>query len=230
MKKNILCLTFLSFFLGNNIIAQEKSFLFGIKVAPNMGWMSPNSQGYENDGLKLGFSWGVITQFHLMENYDFHTGINVSILKGALTYPDMKTIESEQIPGELYRAYNLKYLGIPFLFRMKTNEFTKKKIFVQIGVELNFLLSAMGKDKFNSQEAGQINEDHNIYDQIKFTKYSVIFGAGMEYQLGGSNVLISGINFNNGINDILKDQNKIDPTIRQIAKINYIELYLTILF
>ncbi|MCP4550902.1 MAG: PorT family protein [Bacteroidetes bacterium] len=230
MKKDIFCLIFLAFFFGNNIIAQDKPFLFGIKVAPNIGWMNSGSEGYDNDGVKTGFSWGVITQFHLMENYDLHSGINVSILRSTLTYPDLKTIESEQIPGNLYRAYNLKYLGIPLVFRMKTNEFTKRKFFGQIGAQLNFLLSAMGKDKFNSQDAGQINEENNIYDEIKFTKYSMIFGAGIEYQLGGSNVLISGINFNNGINDILKDQNKIDPTIRQIAKINYIELYLSMLF
>ncbi len=211
-------------------VTQEKPFLFGMKLAPNFGWMKPNSEGYENDGIKAGISWGLVTKFHVMENYDIHSGLNITLLRTAITYPDLKTISGVSTEGELHRLYNFKYIGVPLIFRMKTNEFAKKRFFGQIGVELNFMLSGNSKDKFNSVAAGQINEENNIYNELKFARYSVIVGAGMEYEMGGSNVLITGINFNNGINDILKDQNKINPSIKQIAINNFIELYVSFLF
>lgn len=230
MNRIIFAILFFLLITSKQGIAQEKPFLFGMKFAPNIGWMKPNSTGYENDGIKAGISWGLVTKFHVMENYDIHTGLNITLMRTAITYPDIKTIDGNPVEGELHRLYNFKYIGIPAIFRMKTNEFAKKRFFGQLGVELNFLLAGNSKDKFNAEETGQLNEENNIYNELKFARYSVIVGVGMEYSMGGSNVLIAGINFNNGINDVLKDQNKINPSIKQIAINNFVELYVSFLF
>ncbi|MBU1013717.1 MAG: PorT family protein [Bacteroidetes bacterium] len=230
MKKKLFVLFILVSATISQSLAQEKPFLFGMKLSPNIGWMKPNSDGYNYDGVKSGISWGLVAEIHLMENYDLHSGVNITMIRSALTYPDLKTIEGNPIEGEMSRLYNFKYLGLPLIFRMKTNENTKKRFFGQVGLELNFLLSGNAKDKFLSENAGQINEENDIYKEIKFARYAVIVGAGMEYALGGSNKLITGINFNNGINDILKDENKINPSINQIAINNYFEIYVSFLF
>ncbi len=210
--------------------AQEKPFLFGMKLSPNIGWMNTNAIGYDNEGVKAGISWGLVSEIFLMENYNIHTGININLIRSSINYPDIRTIGTNPVEGELNRLYNLKYIGIPLIFRMRTNEFAKKRFFGQFGVELNFLISANAKDKFNSEGEGQINEELNIYNELKFPRYALIVGAGMEYLLGGSNMLITGLNFNNGINDVLKDQNKINPSIKQNAINNYVEFYVTFLF
>ena len=230
MKKIVFGLLVLFLAMPKQGLTQEKPFLFGMKLSPNFGWMKPNSAGYDNDGIKAGISWGLVSKIHLMENYDLHTGLAVTLMRSALTYPDLKTIGENEVAGELHRLYNFKYLGIPLIFRMKTNEFAKKRFFGEIGIEVDFLLSGNAKDKFNSNEAGQINEENNIYNELKFSRYAVIVGVGMEYALGGSNVLITGLDFNNGINDVLKDQNKINPSIKQIAINNFIELYVSFFF
>lgn len=230
MKKSLFVLFILLLVIINQGLAQEKPFLFGMKLAPDIGWMKLNSEGYQNDGVKAGISWGLVAEIHLMENYDLHSGINVTVIRSAITYPDLKTMGETPVAGETSRLYNLKYLGFPFIFRMKTNENAKKRFFGQVGLELNFLLSGNAKDKFISEDAGQINEKNDIYKELKFARYSIIVGAGMEYALGGSNKLITGVNFNNGINDILKDQNKIDPTINQVAINNFFECYVSFLF
>jgi len=230
MKRKLLVLVIILLATISQSLAQEKPFLFGMKLAPNIGWMKPNSEGYNNDGVKSGISWGLVAEIHLMENYDLHSGIDITMIRSALNYPDLKNIDGDPEEGEMSRLYNLKYLGFPLIFRMKTNENAKKKFFGQFGLELNFLISGDAKDKFLSESAGQVNEENNIYKELKFARYSVIVGAGMEYALGGSNKLITGINFNNGINDVLKDENKIDPSINQIAINNYFEFYVSFLF
>ena len=230
MKKKLLALFILLLATISQSQAQEKPFLFGMRLSPNIGWMKPNSDGYKNDGLKSGISWGLVAEIRLMENYDLHSGVNITMIRSALTYPELKTIDGNPEEGEMSRLYNLKYLGFPLIFRMKTNENTKKRFFGQVGLELNFLLSGAAKDKFLSGSGGQVNEENDIYKELKFARYAVIVGAGMEYALGGSNKLITGINFNNGINDILKDKNKIDPAINQIAISNYFEFYVSFLF
>jgi hypothetical protein len=230
MRKIVFGCLFIFLMISFEGFAQEKPFLFGMKLSPNIGWMNSNSVGYDNEGVKAGISWGLITQIHLMENYDLHTGINISLLRSAINYPDIKTIGSTPVEGELHRLYSLKYIGIPLTFRMKTNEFAKKRFFGQIGIELNFLIAANAKDKFNSEGSGQVNEEINIYNELRFPRYALIVGGGMEYSLGGSNMLITGLNFNNGINDVLKDQNKINPSITQNAISNFVEFYVSFLF
>ena len=230
MKRKLVVLFILLWATNSQGFAQEKPFLFGMKLAPNIDWMKPNSDGYNNDGIKAGISWGLVAEIRLMENYDLHSGVNIIMIRSALTYPDMKTIDGNPVEGEMSRLYNLKYLGFPIIFRMKTNENAKKRFFGQVGLELNFLLSGKAKDKFLSENAGQINEENDIYKEMKFARYSLIVGAGMEYALGGSNKLITGINFNNGINDVLKDENKINPSTNQIAINNYFEFYVSFLF
>ena len=230
MKKIVFGWIVVFLMLSSTSFAQEKPFLFGMKLSPNIGWMKTSSVGYDNEGVKAGISWGLITEIHLMENYDLHTGLNISLIRSAINYPDIKTIGSTPVEGELHRLYNLKYIGLPVTFRMKTNEFAKKRFFGQIGVELSFLIAANAKDKFNSEVAGQVNEELNIYNELKFPRYAVIVGAGMEYSLGGSNMLITGLNFNNGINDVLKDQNKINPSVTQNAISNFVEFYVSFLF
>ncbi len=230
MNRIVFAFLFLLMIIAKHGVSQEKPFLFGMKLAPHVGWMKPSSIGYENDGIKAGISWGLVTRFHVMENYDVHSGLNITLMRTALMYPDMREVDGNLVEGDLHRIYDFKYLGIPLTFRMKTNEFAKKRFFGQFGVELNFMLSANSKDKFNAEGIGQTNSGDNIYNELKFARYAVIVGVGMEYVMGGSNVLITGLNFNNGINDVLKDQNKINPSIKQAAINNFIELYVSFLF
>lgn len=226
IKKSLLFIAII--FICQLSYAQQKPVLFGIKVSPNLGWIKPDSKGYENEGVKIGFSWGFMADVHLMENYDVMTGFNISYLNGSLKYPDIYNNEV----GDMYRNYNLKYIEIPVSLKMKTNEYGNKFFFGSIGLGTNFLIDAKAKDSFNSPTLGlnEIEDYENIYKEIKNSRYSIILGVGMQYILGGSTSVITGINFNNGFSDILKDQNKVDPTIENAAINNTIEFYIGILF
>jgi len=226
MKNSIILITILFFFILKSGISQEKPFVFGVRIAPTMGWMKPDSQGYENQGTDVGFTWGFMAEFHLMENYAINSGFNISYLNATLEYPEAVN----GVDGVLNRGYRLKYIEIPLTLKMRTNDFNRISYFGMIGFGVGFKLSAKAKDKFVPNGGSPLNEENDISDDIKNVRASMILGVGLEYAMGGDTKILGGLNFNNGINDILKNENKGDPTINHKGINNYFELYLAVLF
>ena len=230
MKKIILLIIIANLFIFKTGFAQEKPFLFGFKVAPNIGWMKSDSKGYENDGTEVGFSWGFIAEFHLMENYAITTGFNVTYLYSTLIYPHVEIIDTDTLIGNLHRTYRLKYIEVPLTLRMKTKEFGKVRFYGQIGLSTGFLIGAKAKDSFRSSTKEDINSEDDIQNEIKAVREALILGIGMEYSLGGSTALTLGFTFDNGFTDVLKNQNKIDPDINNHAINNFLEISVGVIF
>lgn len=229
MKKTVIIIVIVLIFVGSGLKAQEKPFVFGFKAAPNIGWMNPSSQDYETNGSKFGFSWGLLAEFYLMENYYINTGLNILFQNGTLNYED--EIDAYGGIGELSRVYNFKYIKLPLSLKMKTNEIAGFKFFGVFGIGANILLSAKVQDKFSLE--GGVFEDQEKMDfknDMKSVKASMIVGIGAEYSIDGAAKLIAGINFDNGITNVLKNQNNLYPDIDHQSINNYVEIYLGILF
>ncbi len=229
MKKLFIISVLVFIFTNSSIKAQEKPFVFGFKVAPNIGWMNPSSEGYETDGSKFGFSWGLLAEFYLMENYSINTGLNILFQNGTLNYED--DLVAYGGVGELSRTYNFKYIELPFTLKMKINEISGVRFFGVFGFGANILLSAKVKDKFVLE--GGIFEDKDEKDfknNLKSMRVSMIVGIGAEFNVDGVTKLLAGINFNNGITDVLKNQNNYHSDINHKSINNYLEFYIGILF
>ncbi len=233
MKKIFLFLL-ISFIFSQFINAQDKAFQFGFKIAPNIGWMKTNAQGYENDGVKPGFSWGFVGDIHLMENYWINTGFNVNFIHCAYHYPHQIPASggsSSYVVGTLNRDLITKYIQLPIVFRMKTNENNGITYFGEIGFGLGFLFDAKASDKFYEGEVLIKETDKvDVVNEFRFTRESLILGAGMEFAIGETNKLTTGLRFDNCFFDIMKDQNSIDPSIEQKGMSNFIELQVCFLF
>ena len=231
MKRAILFFFLVVLFGGTMAYSQQKPFVFGFKAGPAMGWMNPDSKGYESDGVKLGFTWGFIADFFLMENYGIATGFDVVFLNGGIKMPASMLIGGNNVNGTLNRKYQLKYIQIPVTFKMKTKEIGKFRIFGMIGLGTNFLIGAKADDEFTPDSGeSQTEDDVDIYDDITFMRESLILGAGAEFSLGGSTSLMAGFTFNNGFMNILKGKNSADPAINNSAKANYIAFEVGIVF
>ncbi len=213
-------------FISASLKAQDKPFVFGFKVAPNIGWMNPSLDDYSSDGNKIGFSWGVMAEFHLMEKYDLNTGVNILFLNGTLNYVD--DIADYGGEGELFRTYNFKYLEVPLTLKMKTNEYAKKSFFGVFGFGANFLLLGKAKDKFLIGD-NEVIDEIDLKSNLKSFRVSLIVGIGMEFNVGGSTNLITGVNFDNGITDVLRFQNNVSNDIQKSIN-NYLEFYIGVLF
>ncbi len=233
MKKYLLILVFVTFF-STFLWAQEKAFQFGFKLGPSTGWIKPDSDGYDRDGLKAGFNWGFVADIHLMENYSAHTGFNVIYLNGAYLYPH-KTNPSDEssalVTGIQNRTLHLKYIQIPAVLRMKTNEMEGFTIYGEAGLALALNTSAKADDRF-TKDGVVLKETKktDVSKQVRFTRESLILGAGVYYHLGGSTKLTAGLRFDNNLFDILKDQNSVNPAIEQKGIANFIEFQLGLLF
>ena len=232
MRKKII-ISIILLIYGIQGFTQIKPFRFGFKVAPNIAWISPDAKTYKSDGSVIGFSWGFLADFTLTENYFLKTGFNMDYLSGKLEYPHTMAIPPDTIlnAGTMHRKYNLRYLQIPLTLKMRTNKFGKFAYFGEIGFGTSFNLRAKSKDELiynNGQNTLDTEED--IKEKIVFMKESIILGIGIEYFVDESTSIITELNFNQGISNILKGENTADPNIKQKGFLYYFELNIGVMF
>ena len=231
MKK--IALSFLLILTVSALSAQSmdvQSFRLGLKASPSLAWMKPDTEDYEREGIRLGFSYGLLAEFLLAEHYSFATGVHVSYFGGKLKFPHYKEID-EQPYIEKERIYRLQNLEIPVTLKMKTREIGYNTYFAKFGFGGSVNLKATADDRFTNPDGSSITlNDLNIKNEIPLMRVSMILGAGTEYSLGGNTSLVGGITFNNGFTNILKGNNNLPPNRKKVARSNYLEVTLGILF
>lgn len=234
MKRSILITLVIVTLIAGNNFAQTKAFRFGFKLAPNLGWITPNTEGYESTGTVPGFSWGFVSDFALTDNYFLKTGFGMDFLNGKLDYPHEMDIEDDlEIEdlreGTLSRKYKLRYLDIPLMIKMRTNQFGNIAYFGEIGLNNSFRLNAKAKDKFTYGSNFKEGEP-DLKEEVVFFKEALVFSAGIEYNIDESTSLTGGLTFSNGLTDMLQGQNTINITLDQKARIHYFALVLGVMF
>lgn len=230
MKKTI---TIFLIAISISLTAQQKPFQFGIKAGPNMGWFSTSADNYHNKGVDFGGSWGFIADFFIMDNYSFVTGFDIVYLNGTMTYPDIYKYDasSVEVMGTTERSYRTKYVKIPLLFTMKTNEINSIKYYGQVGFGLSILFAAKAKDDFTPEDGENIaTPKHNIYDELLPTRESLILGAGMEIPLQGSTIIRVGLVYDNAFINILRGNNSVNNAVKSNGRNSFISLDIGILF
>jgi hypothetical protein len=233
MKKILSVLVILMILVSLELKAQYKPFIFGFEISPNIGWMKPDHADYNNKGTDLGFSWGFISEFFLMENYAIVTGFDIAYVNSTMSYPHtvFNEADSTNISGTLERNYHLKYIQIPLVLKMKTRDFGKVRFFGKVGLGTSFVIGAKADENFTAPgNEGYSKEKSTSKDQVKCNREALILGVGLEYIIEGSTALFVGLNFDNGFTDVLKDQNTTDPEITHKAINNFIELSVGVVF
>ena len=170
--------------------AQHKPFQFGFQGGLNIGWLRVDDAEFSNKGVDIGGSYGFVADFFLMENYSFTTGFNILYINGNTT------INKDN--GILERNLQTQYLQLPFLFTMKTKLINEKfRIYGQVGYGLAFLLKAKSNDEFRDNDGNTTTETSNVYDELTFTRSSLILGIGLEIPIHGSTLIRTGVKFDN---------------------------------
>jgi len=183
--------------------------------------MVPTNNVSEADGASLRFGFGLSTDILFTETYAIGTGLNIDNMGGTLEYLTQKKEFAGQ-PEEMdyiverERTYNLKYVELPLTLKMRTNEIGYITYWGQFGLGLGINWRANAEDtdsyirEFDSDtgnwegtdKADVSLEDIDVSDEIKIARASLIFGAGIEYNLSGSTSIVAGLTFNNGITNI----------------------------
>jgi hypothetical protein len=204
--------------------AQFKKYTFGLKASPQIAWMKPNIDGYKNNGVKPGFSWGFVSEFSFSENHCLATGFNVLFNGGKLVYSD----SLNHTYGEMNRSYFMKSIEIPLTLKMRTNAIGNIKYYGQIGFGTSFCFNSKSESKFSVGSTSTDIAKAN-YDDIFFIRESLIVGLGCEYILNAGTTLSAGLALNNGFTNILTGKNNASGK-KEKATSNFVELNVAVLF
>jgi len=199
--------------------AQNESFTFGLKAAPQISWMKPDVDNWSGNGAKTGFSWGFIAEKNFTENYSLASGFNMLFNGGKLKFP----YSADGVSGTMYRNYFLKYIEVPVTLKMRTNSINGIKYFGRIGLGSAFKIGVKSEDEYASNTGTTIKSTKKTYDKASFLRESLIVGMGGEYELSGGPRLGLELTFNNGFTNILTESG-------QKATPNSFELAFSILF
>ena len=218
MRTKIILALFLSLITYTSN-AQYPPYYFGLKAAPQISWMKPDTDGYEGNGSKIGFSWGFIAEFNFTENHSIGTGFNMLFNGGKLTFPTVQGDAS----GTMNREYFLKYIEVPLTLKMRTNDINGTKYFGRIGLGTGFKIGAKKEDEFTSADGDVTKSAKNNYDDAAFIREALIVGLGAEHEIAQGPKLGLELTFNNGFTNVLSEENK-------KATSNFFELVFSIIF
>jgi len=157
-----------------------------------MAWIKPDSKSIDRDGYRVGFGYGVQTEFRIQENYAIASGLQISYRGGNLKFNN-EDLDSIVIPDPVLN-FKLQYVELPIALKMKTNEFNKIRYYGMFGFSPAYMIRA----KYDSES----EDDIDAKDDVNEFNVSMLIGAGIEYTISGSTVLTAGIEFNNGFFDV----------------------------
>lgn len=210
-RTKVITLTaFLLLFL--NLSAQDKKFRFGLHFDPNISWMKAATKSYSSAGTKVGFVYGISTEFFLGENYLLSTGLNVASLGGKLDYPGLyNKNDTLLVPTNIRESFSLQYVEIPLALKMRTNEIGALTYFGTFGFKVGAKFQATADFKYKDIDGGITVEKENVANDIFFINTWLVVGAGAEYNISGSTNVMMGLSFNNGfVNALTNKAHKLD--------------------
>lgn len=169
-------------------------FKLGLTAHPTVGWIKSDIQNIKNDGVRLGFSYGLLGDFLFADNYAFSTGLMLSTINGKT-----ETIDGSRNDKNIYK---LQYLEIPLKIKLLTKDIHGIRYFGEFGLGNGFNVRA--KQDVKSTEPTAVQNDQDIHKNIGFYRGSIIIGGGAEISTSGKTRIFTGLTFDNGFTDIKK--------------------------
>ncbi|MCC7502492.1 MAG: PorT family protein [Flavobacteriales bacterium] len=181
---------------------------FGIKLAPNMCWSRSDTKGIEGDGSRIGYTFGLLTEFPIGANgnYRFATGVFLNNIGGKTKTEYSLTTDDGQGNSVTTKYVNsstvaLRYVEVPLTIKMMTNEIGLIRYYGQLGVSMaanvrakqDYELTASGNGSTTTTSDTKID----VKDDTDVFKAALVVGAGMEYNVSGNTSLLVGLTYNN---------------------------------
>src|SRR5690606_24504446 len=118
--------------------AYSQKVRMGLAANPQLSWLKSDVTHVEGDGLQMGFSFGMQTDFFFSDRYSITTGVLINNTGGSVTYGDsirFKTSDETLAldPGSSIK-YRIQYIDIPLAFRMESNQIGYFVYYAQFGI------------------------------------------------------------------------------------------------
>ena len=184
---------------------EERSFRLGLHFSPTISWLSVNTGGYSNEGTRVGFAYGLSTEFYMAKNYLFSTGVSLNSVGGKIKYEGVYDLNGVLAPSTITQSIKINYIDIPVTLKLKTNQIGYISYYGNFG--LNLGLRYQSKSNFEYNDFANVTEsDVNTSSNIKFMNINLVVGGGVEYNLSGNTNLMLGITYNNGFVNVLDEK------------------------
>jgi len=190
----------------------DKMFHPGLRFNPMITWYhaeaKENTVSINSDGMKFGYSYGVMGDFMFQDNYGLSLELRFAQIGGVTERsPSIFMPDGPAKVNYERTTFNVQYLQIPVSLKMKTNEVGYMKYYGQFGFIPSIKTKARasgtyGPDNSNTTEYKTIN----IGPYISPFNVYLLIGGGVEYNLGGSTSLLGGLSFENGFINVARDR------------------------
>ena len=183
MKRIFLIISLLSVFMTNGN-AQNKNVLFGLKIGPNLNWVSTKSTAGNNLGVQLGYHAGLIMDYRLTNNFYVSSGVNFNYLRLKYQFTDYRLVPNflEYTNVCVDRKFQGYYFEIPLKIKAKTEILDSWKPFVEAGVSLSINNKAKAMDSYDFHGISIAEETYSDHsNQYRLLQGAIVFGVGTEY-------------------------------------------------
>lgn len=180
---------------------------FGLGVAGNLSWYNSNTENYESDGSRAGWSWGLNAEYFFTENYALSTGLHMLSYGGKLKYPDLLVTQGpvERVEGNSDVKYTA--VNIPVALKMRTAMLSAVNFYGKFGANICINYNVIENYETNNASGESVSvEDRDYSDQSKTFNLGLLVGGGAEYNISGNTTAYLGITFNQGILNQLNDK------------------------
>jgi len=88
MKKLLMVVSLMS----SMALSAQDHLRLGVHFDPVISWFSPKVRTIERDGMRPGFTGGLMLEAYFHDNYAFATGISIGMQGGNLAYDDSVSV------------------------------------------------------------------------------------------------------------------------------------------
>ncbi|MFC3198889.1 outer membrane beta-barrel protein [Parapedobacter deserti] len=174
---------------------QYRPVSLGITFSPNMGWLRyGDTEGYSSSP-KFGYAYGLLADFAFTENYYFSTGLLINTINSTAKYPDPVSSAPNVYTTNNYR---LQYAEIPISLKLKSTMRYFRSYYGQFGFTGGVKLNAKEKEEHASART-------SMGSSADFLRLALQIGGGIEWQLDHNLVMMTGLSFNNGFTQAVKN-------------------------
>lgn len=167
-----------------------KKITLGITAAPNYHWLRYGEGTDVKQEGKIGYSYGLLSDFALTQNYYFSTGFLINNLKSKSNF---SARGNQDLP---LRTYHLQYVEVPFAVKLQSTQRYYRSYYGQFGFSAGMKVS------------GDVEEDGQktaLGRDAKNLRLALQIGGGINWQLDHGLSMMTGLSFNNGFTEILRE-------------------------
>ena len=230
MKRISLIISFVVLFALSGM-AQKGDFRIGLKLGPSFDWASSGSEQTSNDGMKVGFTTGLVINSYLTDHIAISSGVNLNLLRMKYNFTDIRKVGSflEEAKVTVNRQLKATNVEVPVKLKVNVDVADSFRAYVEAGAGLSYNIKDLGKDNYTFNWISYESQGfEDCTHQYRPLQVSMVFGLGAEYEINRNFSAFAQLTFDhafsNAFNKALKNQTG------SILRNNYIGFEVGILY